>query len=289
MAAKFLKPTTAPFRDFDGFDITALYQMVPVGQSRLLAVVTDREGAKLRVGSPSFISLRNVRSTKAFNGSPTVSLVNLPPDSTTTFDIFGDTSGRTTLILEDNAGKEIATLTVSVKMPFRRTFNFCLLSDIRRSSSFFREDAPNLFTKAALAYLQQANVVLAELTPRGFEVNVMKDLGNPLRPEDNKVIDAIVAATPSEALAAEFVVYICWNIASPGKDVGGLAFKGTQFCFCEDNGRGSVGSSTSLIVTHELGHLMGLDHFQNGGLMQGDVFPRSSKLFQFEIDTVNPT
>ena len=42
-------------------------------------------------------------------------------------------------------------------------------------------------------------------------------------------------------------------------------------------------------IAHELGHLMGLDHFQNGGLMQGNVFPRSSRLFQFEIDTVNPT
>lgn len=288
MATRFDKPNTGPFGDFDGFDAGALYQMVPVGQSRFMAVVTDGRGGKLRVGTPQFASLRNARSTKPFNGSPTPFQINLPPDSKTTFEIFGDTSGRTSLILEDNVGKEITTLTVSIKMPFKRTFNFCLVSDIRRSSSFFREDVPTIFAKGAQTFLQQANVVLVEHTPRGFDVNVLKDLGNPLRPENQTVRNAIIDATPLGAFAADFVVYLCWNIVSPGSDVGGLAFMGTQFCFCEDNGMGSSGG-TPMVIAHELGHLMGLNHFQNGGLMQGNVFPRSSRLFQFEIDTVNPT
>jgi len=288
MVSRFEKPDTAPLGDFDGFDAEALYQMVPVGQSRFLAVVTDGRGGKLRVGTPQFVSLRNARSTKPFNGSPTSVEINLPPDSKTTFEIVGDTSGRTSLILEDNVGKEIARLTVSIKIPFRRTFNFCLLSDIRRSPSFLREDIPKIFAKGAQTLLQQANIVLAEHTPRGFDVDVLKDLGNPLRPDNEKIRNAILDATPLGAFSADFIVYLCWNIASPGSDVGGLAFMGRQFCFCEDNGQGSVGG-TPIVVAHELCHLMGLDHFQNGGLMQGNVFPRSSKLFQFEIDTVNPT
>ena len=288
MATRFDKPKDAPFGDFDGFDDGALYQMVPVGQSRFMAVVTDGRGGKLRVGTPQFASLRNARSTKPFNGSPTPFEINLSPDSKTTFEIFGISSGRTSLILDDNVGKEIATLTVSVKMSFKRTFNFCLVSDIRRSSSFFREDVPRIFAKAAQTFLQQANVLLVENTLRGFDVNVLKDLGNPLQPENQTVRDAIINATPLEAFAADFVVYLCWNIVSPGRDVGGLAFAGTQVCFCEDNGQGSAGG-TPMVIAHELGHLMNLDHFQNGGLMQGNVFPRSSRLFQFEIDTVNPT
>lgn len=174
-------------------------------------------------------------------------------------------------------------------MPFRRTVNFCFLSDIRRSSSFLREDVPTMFVRISQTYLQQTNVVLAEQTPRGLDVNVMKDLGNPLRPENASVKSAIVDATPAGAFAADFLVYLCWNIVSPGADVGGLAFMGTQLCFCEDNGQGSRGFSSASVIAHELGHLMGLNHFQSGGLMQGNVFQRSSRLFQFEIDTVNPT
>jgi hypothetical protein len=288
MAARFDKPDTGPFGVIDGFDAGALYQMVPVGESRLMAVVTDGRGGRLRVGTPQFASLRNARSTKPFDGAQPPFQINLPPDSKTTFEIFGDTSGRTSLVFEDNVGKEIATLTVSIKIKFKRTYNYCLVSDIRRSSSFVREDVPRIFAKAAQTFLQQANLVLAEHTPLGFDVNVLKNLGNPLQVENRKVTDAIIGATPRGAFAADFVVYLCWNIVTPGSDVGGVAFTGTQVCFCEDNGHGSKWG-TPLVVAHELGHLMGLDHFESGGLMQGKVFPRSSLLFQFEIDTVNPT
>jgi hypothetical protein len=290
MASKFDKPTTGPFGDFDGFDVEALFQMVPVGQSRLMSVVTDRLGAKVRAGGPQFATFRNVRSTKVFNASPTPVQINLPPDSTTTFEIFGSTSGRTPLILEDNAGKEISTLDVSIKIPFQKTVNFCFLTDIRRTSSFLREDVPRIFAKAQKLFLNQANVDLQEETRGGFDVTVLRDLKNPLRPEDPAIFRSIIEATPNGAFRADFVVYLCWNLTAPGQDIGGVAFPGTKTCFCEDDGRGAGGFFSGAVLAHELGHLMGLDHFQhaNGGLMNKSNIT-SSRLFQFEIDTVNPT
>jgi hypothetical protein len=282
MAAKFDKPDG----NFDGFDAGALYQMVPVGQARPMAVITDGRGGKLRVGSPQFASLRNVRSTKPINGSITPVQTNLPPDSRTTFEIVGGTSGKTSLVFEDNLGKQITSLALSIKIPFKRTYNYCFVSDIRRSSAFIPSDVPKMFTKIARTFLVQANVVLEEQTPGGFAVNVTKDLGNPLVLNNDKIRNAILDATPLAAMAADFIVYLCWNILTPGQDVAGLAFAGTQFCFCEDNGFGSAGL-TPLVIAHELGHLMGLDHF-NDGLMTA-VLSRSSQLHQFEIDTVNPS
>jgi hypothetical protein len=290
VASRFDKPTTGPLGDFDGFDAEALFQMVPAGESRLMGVVTDGRGATLRAGSPQFAEFRNVRSTKAFNGSPTPVQINLPPDSTTTFEIFGVTSGRTPLVLQDQAGKEIATLDVSIKMPLRKTVNFCFLADIRRASSFLHEDVPRLFAKAQRSFLAQANVDLQEATRGGFDVTVLRDLGNPLQPENSAKAKSIFEATPARAFLADFVVYLCWNLTAPGKDIGGVAFPGTSVCFCEDDGRGAAGFFSGAVLAHELGHLMGLDHFQhaNGGLMNKGVIT-SSRLFQFEIDTVNPT
>jgi len=291
MAPKFVKPTTGPLGDFDGFDLEASYQMVPVGESRFMSVVTDAQGGTLRVGNPQFVSLKAVRSNKVFQGSPTPTLVNLPADSTTTFEIFGDTSGRTTLILEDSSGKPVdPPLIVSIKMPFRKSVNFCFLADIRRSSSFDPIDVPKIFSRVKRTFLVQSNVVLDEQKRGGFNVNVPKDLGNPMNPELSPVFKAVVDATPTEAFMSDFIVYLCWNLVAPGKDIGGVAFQGTTICFCEDDGRGSGGFFASAVMAHELGHLMGLDHFQhaNGGLMnKADI--SSSRLFQFEIDTVNPT
>jgi hypothetical protein len=161
---------------------------------------------------------------------------------------------------------------------------------MRRSSSFSRDDLPTLFAKARQTYLIQANVVLEEQKPGGFDVNVPKDLGNPMNPELPAIAKSVIDATPNDAFLADFIVYLCWNLVAVGKDIGGVALTGTKFCFCEDNGQGSGGFFTPAVIAHELGHLMGLDHFQhpNGGLMdQG--FIKSSRLFQFEIDFINPT
>jgi len=228
MAPKFVKPTTGPLGDFDGFDLEASYQMVPVGESRFMSVVTDAQGGTLRVGNPQFVSLKAVRSNKVFQGSPTPTLVNLPADSTTTFEIFGDTSGRTTLILEDSSGKPVdPPLIVSIKMPFRKSVNFCFLADIRRSSSFDPIDVPKIFSRVKRTFLVQSNVVLDEQKRGGFNVNVPKDLGNPMNPELSPVFKAVVDATPTEAFMSDFIVYLCWNLVAPGKDIGGVAFQGT--------------------------------------------------------------
>ena len=89
----------------------------------------------------------------------------------------------------------------------------------------------------------------------------------------------------SQAFGANFIVYFTWNIRTVKDDVVGLNVN--NVCFVEFN---SVDrNENGLTTAHELGHALGLKHNGRDLLMAGDGISRSSRLEQFEIDTVNPS
>jgi len=190
--------------------------------------------------------------------------------------------GHTELVLERPDGVPEASLLVSVKSKVTKSFALCILADIRRSAGFLDVDMVRFMNGARKTYLQQANL---ELTQPGTveTVTVPRDLGDPLVLDKPGITDSIVEATPGRVFAANLVIYGCWNVDLRKERIVGLTL--SNLCFVERSTNFFV---TSITFGHEVGHGLGLDH--NGDqdrMMFKDVSARSSRLSQFEIDTIN--
>lgn len=145
-------------------------------------------------------------------------------------------------------------------------------------------------------FLRQANVILTEATPQIFDVNINDiDLGNTILIDKEPDGDTrtrksiIIQRTPDQAFVGNIVIYFTWDLSSIDGDVAGITF-GNKTCFVEFTIAGTNPAVNGLVIAHELGHALGLQHNGGGNLMApGLDIVRSSRLEQFEIDTINPS
>jgi hypothetical protein len=279
MAARFDKTPT-----FDGFDPKTVYQMVPVGEARPMAVITEEEECTIIVDPVNIARMQKFVFTAPLLEVPREERARVTPRNRITFEIFGKTKGNTTLFLVDRQGKAFATLMVSVKEKVTKKVALCLLSDRKRNCPFTAAEVSPLFPSIVQTFRQQANI---ELTQAGsiFAVNVSADLGDPIVADRPATRSAILGATPPQALLADLVVFYCWDIASatrPGVVGLNLGFD----CYVEKQPNAF---ENAINTAHEIGHGLGLNHSGAKTLMAGDGNTRSSLLQQFEIDTINQT
>ena len=273
---------------FDGFDPKTVYQMVPVSGTRPMTLITEADECTMVVDPPGIAKMQNFVFSTPLRESPDKYRAHVTRGNRVTFDILGERKGNTTIFLLDRKDDVFGTLLVSVKEKISKTVALCLLSDRKRNCPFNAAELPGLLTMTASVFRQQANIELTSVGPV-FSVNVPEDLGDPLTPDKPGIKRSILLATPTAARLADFCVFYTWNITSISRpDIRGLNM-GFD-CYVEKQVFSPKGINEEAITTaHEIGHGLGLQHTGAQKLMAGDGNMRSSKLQQFEIDTINTT
>jgi hypothetical protein len=291
---------------FDGFDPKAVYQMIPVNGVRTgFKIVSAAEPLEIEIQPAAIARFNNKRFSPGVPSPGTNEFVSIGAATTFTFDLEGQAAGSAILVIRNSKGKSLESLLISVKAELPKTYSLCVLHDMRRRSPWLPPNDPTqpnpppadsvirpMMEKVKLTFRQQTNVILNEKGARLFEVNVNdRSLGDPivldapLAPTNSTAASFIVSRTDSQAFGANFIVYFTWNIRTVKDDVVGLNVN--NVCFVEFN---SVDRNENGLTTgHELGHALGLKHNGRDLLMAGDGISRSSRLEQFEIDTVNPS
>lgn len=284
MAAKFAKVSVAPLFDFDGFDPKIQYQMVPVRSQRIMSVVTDTDECTIIVDPPSIAKMVQFVFTRPLIDVPREFRAPVTPNTTITFQIEGLQKGNTTLFLVDRNGKATTQLLVSVKEKITRTFSLCRVNDRRHLCPFLAEQLPLIASRMKRTFIQQANIDLIQVGDT-FEVTCTENLGNPLILENPVNRAAIISNTPRGALAAIFQLYFVWDLFS--NRIGQIVGQNFGFdCYVE---QANNPFENAITAAHEIGHGLGLLHTGAKSLMAGDGNSRTSKLQQFEIDTINDT
>lgn len=275
--------------NFDGFDSKSKYQMVPVQGKRDMGIITESSEVVLYSSDPSIARFANFRSyggaVRNNSNSEVPDSVTLPPHSRIAFSVMGINVGHTTIVLEGNKGvadPNSSSLLISVKGKIRKTYAICRVKDIRRSTRRSYDNAKLLMKRAEQTFLQQANVELRE-SGSGSDVLVMRDLGNPIKDVRGACL-SLIDVTPRWVKDCDIVVYCVWDLWHMG---GVTASSKPAFAFVADE---YDDNQSGFIFAHEVGHALGLGH--NGNvqfLMFKTTAMKSSKLAQFEIDTINPS
>lgn len=270
------------FRPFDGFQRadpfrnSPPWQMVPLGGSKIVRIQNGQD----------------IRSVTCNNTGIARALL-LGPNAV---QIFGVSHGTTLLKVRNASGRVLARLDVSVKR--RKT--------VRTSFFFVKDNSGNETTRplgdadTAIAgmndiWLPQANVefvkknVTKPLTfARNFgtEVRFTAHLAGVAAAEHEW--DIVVARRDP---GADFNVFFVTeyeddtNLATDNADAGTIAHQ--KSCLCDDN---LTGHTLGLVLAHEAGHNMSLDHetIAPANLMGTAPTDTDRKLTRKQIDRVNP-
>jgi hypothetical protein len=280
----FQKFPEFPSGEFDGFDAATGYQMVPVLERRDMGLVTEADPVVLSSRNPSTARFANIRTSTGplRTTEVTPATVLLPPRSRVAFSIMGLAVGHVDIVVAGSDGSPRALLLVSVKEKKRQAYNLAFLRDIRRSTNRTHEDAQRKMKLVEKTFLQQANLELVNTLP-ATDVVVPQDLKNPVRVDRHGVLSAIISATPASLFGdSAIIVYSVWDASDHRSSVGITSGK---MCFIDDVQANDF--EAALTFGHEVGHALGLSHNGKQVLMAGDGISRSSKLAQFEIDTIN--
>lgn len=292
---------------YDGFDPRTVYQMVPVGELRTgFSIRTSNEPVEVSIEPPGIATFAGPRTFNPPTNTPIDDhFMRLGANTTATFSLFGKQVGQAMLVIRALNGKQLESLLMSVKAPVRKTYSLSILHDMRRRSPWLPPNdptAPNppapdsilrpMMERVTKNFAQQANVLLTEKTATIFDCTVnTRDLGDPIVLDapvkdgaETKTLATIIRGhLPEEARKADFKLIFTWGIRNRRQDFVGLTLG--SFCYVEFNSNSPF--ENAVTTAHELGHALGLAHSGKDLLMAGDGVTRTSRLEQFEIDTIN--
>ncbi len=288
MGAVFFKPVVGNTTPRDGFEMDfpgAAFQMVPVGQGRNIAVVTDAKDWLLGTTTPGVLRLKDFSGAVIRSSTTHPGELVIPKGSFVTFTLHGESVGAAVLVIHDGKGTVGHSVRVSVKSRITKRVAVFMLRDIRRTTTRPKADAVGILGLVATLFLDQANIDLRRAAP--VDMLVPKDLQDPLL-LDQQMAD-IIKATP--AAVADLFLYCAWNVedsTKPGTTAAGLTGAGRSFV---DDGRAFPSDGATQLFGHELGHGLGL-HDREGGSEDKLMFRgvRGGLLLAAdEINTINPS
>jgi hypothetical protein len=282
----------------NGFDKhrTPVWQMVPLNGSRSLDLV-GAEGAIVLNLTPHVVEVVEGSGRDA---------------SHRLIALWGRRPGRATINVVSADGRQLTKLEVSVrpkKPPIKIAMNF--VKDIRSATrqvrrawgdSNYRDVAAETMETLNEVFMPQANIPLTLHSARIVTVN--QDLGDVVWAAEDGVMHCAIygiktalsgakpqsykqektewnAVVSKRDASADINVFFVWGVESTGiaAALAGLAYKGD--CLCQDVGRTIDG----LMVAHEVGHCLGLDHDGRADLLMnpdGD----GSRLTKTEIERI---
>jgi hypothetical protein len=261
------------------------FQMVPSGDRRLIIVQVEDAGCFVYSQDPSVVT---VDGFGIVDPATVPNRVHLAPLGVTTrylVQLTGQRSGRTFVILCDNAGKTIDSVDVGVKRERKLTYRLWALMDVARRTRRTNDQMIRYMNNTARLYKAQANVTLTQI---GVVENLLinDDLGDPISSPNLLLLRcaAFIQFVSTES-TADFDMVSTWDIP----DAVGLTAPGINVCMVEDYKLGDEMRETSTYA-HELCHAFGVlghDSLTNM-LMSGDGTD-SVRMNVTDIDTINST
>ncbi len=200
------KPVDGFDRPTDGYDPLTLYQMVPLGESREMAVNTNDVKAELSFTVPDICRMSNFRVVRQSTASlfplpgPGVSVnrIALPENSTVAFTLEGIGIGKTVLRGLDRVpagGRPTLrdfSLRVSVKGPKRHLYAVCYVFDRINIDTGRRLDLPGIFRVMNEIY-KQANTTMSSID-NGRTLELDGSFGRFFRLGDTQLVSRLIAA-----------------------------------------------------------------------------------------------
>lgn len=282
----------------DGQDQGASYQMVPQGGQRDLIMLTDRSPCVLSIQDSNKCLMKDFTFLDGGGRVPdtpepgrSVREVRLPPNATVRFSVMGNSIGFTGLkFVEDSEFQISSSVTISVKPRKTVRFSLVFLADLIHKNVRGQIEPRFLMDVVKKIYLEQSNVDLQE-TGHLRDVTVLRDLGDPILASSDKVLDSIENATGDETFGTvDFIVYCCWNIERErGKnDTRGLKVNRNNKSYAFIEVARSGFAEQAHILAHEIGHVLGLGHTKENGLMFPNTNGKANRLFGGDIEVLNP-
>jgi hypothetical protein len=267
------------FQPFDGFDPadpvrnTPPWQMVPLGGSKLVRILNANQVRKVTSNNPAI-------ARAVFLGG--------------VIQVFGVNRGSTIIKIRDAAGRVLARLDVTVKRKrvVRTSFFFVEDSGGNKTARSSAEVGPAITGMTAI-WLPQANVEFTQRNitkPLTFKQNFGSEVrftahlpGVPLKEHE---WDIVVA---KRDFGADFNIFFVWEYEddiNPGDNADAGTLASQRSCLCDDS---LTGHGLALVLAHEAGHNMGLDHdLRPGNLMGTAPTDLEKKVTKRQIDRVNP-
>ncbi len=284
-----------------------VFQMVPTGGSRRGEISVDGGIVRLQSADQNIVQIAP---------GP-----NLPPVQTITFNqptlsglfmlIGGPTSGKTVIVAEDQNGRRLDHLAVSVKDEVSVKYHLLRLKDAVRDDAMERSQAETILKNVEQLYLSQTNVRLTKLRSEDlFIQRILSDDKRVLQLDekfDNKE-DIIFGQILANGFPSSDVVFVfTWKIE------GGFFISTELDGRCESpvnlpkraisrNGPTVIYVNTfapqgkhAFTAAHELGHHFGMSHFASSIISRRppnylmEPPARGFKMTQDDINLANRT
>lgn len=251
------------------------FQMVPVRGSRP-GQISTLGLVRIKSGDESIVKIsagRNVPPSRVIEFNQPPPLGDVPLSSN--FVLFGgQKAGKTFIVAEDERGKPLHEMTVSVKDNITVRYHLLRLKDGLREAQMKMADAEPILKNVEQLYFNQANVQLVkDKSADLFVQRNLSDSGGVLQLDeifDNKE-QIIFEETKKQGFGGVAVVFvITWELAGSNLPLSTTGLKllgrcerakirsGPTMIYINSIGKG--GPSHSFTAAHELGHHFGMSH-----------------------------
>ena len=260
------------------------FQMVPVGEDRLITVTVDDAECFVYSREPSDVEVSGVNIVDPATVPNRIRLAPRGAPFQYSIKLHGLRSSRTHVIVCDAAGTTIDSVEVGVKDVRLFTYRLWALMDVARRTHRTKDQMIACMNNVARLYKAQANVKLTQIgTVENLLINA--DLGDPISSPNFLLARVAFIIKLNPESSANFDMVSTWDIP----DAVGLTAPGINVSMVEDYKPGNLLAETSTYA-HELCHAFGvLGHDRNTKMLMSGDGTDSFRMNVTDIDAINST